>query len=163
MRAAWNLAFIAGCLLAAALLASCDDGGDGCRGGGATAPCPAPISGWARLTGSALTDDATPVANERVLAACGDVVGAMDSPTDAEGRFSIDLTYSVTDTILSPYPPRQSDGSFIVGCQLSLILAGDIIGASDSFYIPFGPTEAEIRHSEVELRLPPETAPQVES
>jgi hypothetical protein len=163
MRAAWNLMLIPGSLLAAVLLASCDDNGDGCRGGGATAPCPAPISGWASVTGSALTDDATPVAHERVLASCGDVVGGKESPTDAEGRFSIALTYSVADTILNPFPPRQSDGSFLVACQLTLILAGDMIGASDSFYIPFGPTEAGIRHSEVELRLPPEAAPQLES
>jgi len=156
MRSIRNLTILSGCILAG-LLASCG-GGDGCNGGGATAPCPPQTYGWARVTGFALTGDATPVAGERVIAVCPDGVGANESPTDADGRFSISLTYSVPDTLLQPVPPRQPDGSFRLDCRLSLMLGGDVLGAESRLEIPFGPSEAETIESAVELRLPPESA-----
>jgi hypothetical protein len=155
MRSVWSLTIVPGCILATALLASCGDDGRGCNLDGVTAPCPNPIYGWARVDGFALRDDGTPVANERVLFVCPDGVGANDAATDSEGRFSVFLTYSVADTLLQPFPPRQPDGSFRVECQTSLVIAGDILATGDSFEIPFGPTENDVVRSEVALRLPP--------
>ncbi len=153
MRSVWTLTLIPGCILAAALLASCGDDARGCNGGGTTAPCPEPIYGWARVNGSALTQDGSPVAGERVVVVCPDAVAGNESPTDAEGRFSVLLTYSVPDTLLQPFPPRQPDGSFRLECEVRLVLAGDILGPGDVFEIPFGPTEDELVQSEVELPL----------
>jgi hypothetical protein len=156
MRSVWNFTIVPGCILAAALLAGCGDDDDDCNLDGTTAPCPNPIYGWAQVNGYALTDDGMPVAGERVLVVCPDGVGASEGPTDAVGRFSVSLTYSVADTLLQPFPPRQPDGIFTVECQVSLVLAGDILGPGGLFQIPFGPTENDVVQSEVELRLPAE-------
>jgi hypothetical protein len=153
MGLAWNLPLFSTGILAAVLLASCGDG-DGCGSGGATAPCPMPTYGWARVGGPLLDEDAAPLVNERVLFLCADAVGASDSFTDAEGRFSVFLTYSVADTLQQPFPPRQPDGSFSIECEARLLRAGTEVARWGTFEIPFGPTEAEIVQSEVELRLP---------
>jgi hypothetical protein len=92
--------------------------------------------------------------NERVLFVCEDGVGANDSVTDAQGRFSVDMTYSVADTMRQPFPPRQADGIFRLECDASLMRAAAIVATWSSFLIPFGPTEAGLVESEVELRLP---------
>ena len=152
MRSVWNLTMVPGCILATTLLASCGNDDDGCKLDGVTAPCANPTYGWAQVSGFALRDDGTPVAFQRVLFVCPDGVGANDGATDAEGRFSVSLTYSVADTLLQPFPPRQPDGSFRVECQASLVIAGHVLATGDSFEIPFGPTDA--LRSEVEVRLP---------
>jgi hypothetical protein len=158
VRPSWNLTLIPACILAAGLLASCGDA-DGCFSGGATAPCANPTYGWARVNGYTLNEDATPVVGERVLFFCPAGVGANDSFTDAEGRFSVFLTYSVADTLQQPFPPRQPDGSFRLECEANLMNAGGVVARWSSFLIPFGPTEAELVESEVELRLPGESPP----
>ncbi len=129
-------------------------GGRGCNSDGATAPCPEPVYGWAQVDGFALSDDGTPVAGRRVLFICPDGGGGNDGPIDAEGRFSVFLTYSVADTLLHPLPPRQPDGSFRVECQGNLAIEGDILAGGETFEIPFGPTENDVAHTEVELRIP---------
>jgi len=153
MRMVWTLTLVPTCIVAAALLASCGDG-DGCGSGGATAPCPVQTYGWARVGGTVLEEDATPVPGERVLFICPDGVGANDGLSDAEGRFSIVLTYSVADTLQQPFPPRQPDGSFRFECEASLFRAGTVVARWGTYEIPFGPSEAEIVQGEVELRLP---------
>lgn len=152
MRPRWKLTLLPVCILAAALLASCGDDDD-CGSGGATAPCPEPIYGWARVSGFALNDDGTPVASARLFFQCFPDGGDSETTTDAEGRFSVFLTYTIRDTVLQPLPPRQPDGSFIAECQGSVVGEGNLLGPGSSFEIPFGPTEAEIVESEVELRL----------
>jgi hypothetical protein len=156
VRSPWKLTLVPACILAAAMLASCGETGD-CGSGGATAPCPEPIYGWARVNGSALNEDGTPMAGERVLFFCPAGVGANDGLTDAAGRFSVFLTYAVADTLQQPFPPRQPDGSFSLECEARLMRAGTEVATWGSFQIPFGPTEAELVESEVELRLPGNT------
>jgi hypothetical protein len=153
----WNLTLIPACILAAALLASCGDDDD-CGSGAATAPCPYPDYGWARVSGFVLDEDATPLPQERVLFVCPDA-GAGDGMSDDEGRFSLVMTYSVADTLQQPFPPRQPDGSFRLECEASLMRAGTVVARWGSFLIPFGPTEAEMVESEVELRLPGNSPP----
>ena len=153
MRSAWSFTIVPASILAATLLASCG-GGDGCGGGSATAPCPIPTYGWARVSGFALTDDGAPVANQQILFICADGVGISDGQTDTEGRFSVSLTYSVSDTLQQPFPPRQPDGSFRLECEGGLVTGGDVFSPMGAFEIPFGPTESDLIESEVELRLP---------
>jgi hypothetical protein len=148
-----NLTLIPACLLAAALLAGCGEDDD-CGSGGATAPCPLPIYGWARVDGFALNEDATPLAHEQLVFVCPAGAVANEATTDAEGRFGLVMTYSVADTLQQPFPPRQPDGGFTMDCEASLMRAGASVATWGSFEIPFGPTEAEIVESEVELRLP---------
>jgi hypothetical protein len=153
MRPRWNLTLFTVCILASVALTSCGDG-DGCGSGGTTAPCPDPTYGWARVSGFALNADGTRVAGERLYFQCFPDGGTNETTTDAEGRFSVFLTYTIRDTLLQPLPPRQPDGSFIAECQGSVVGAGELLGPGGSIEIPFGPTEAEIVESEVELRLP---------
>jgi hypothetical protein len=153
MRTRWKLTLLPVCILSATLLASCGDDDD-CGSGGATAPCPNPDYGWARVSGFVLSEDATPLPQERVLFVCPDGAGANDGMSDDEGRFSMVMTYSVADTLLQPFPPRQPDGSFRLECEARLMRASSVVARWGSFLIPFGPTEAEMVESEVELRLP---------
>jgi hypothetical protein len=158
MRPRWNLRVVTICILASAALTSCGDGdSDGCGSVGSTAPCPDPTYGWAQVSGLALNADGTPVASKRMYFACFPDGGENETTTDAEGRFSVLLTYTIRDTVLQPLPPRQPDGSFIAECQGSIVGEGELLGPAASFEIPFGPTEAEIVESEVELRLPGDT------
>jgi hypothetical protein len=89
-----------------------------------------------------------------VLFFCPDGAGANDGLTDAEGVFSVFLTYSVADTLQQPFPPRQPDGSFRLECEANLLRAGTVVATWRTFEVPFGPTEAELVQSEVTLRLP---------
>ncbi len=147
-----NLTLIPAGILAAALLAGCGEDDD-CGSGAAAAPCANPTYGWARLDGFALDEDATPLAHERVLFVCSGLA-ANDAMTDTDGRFAVVMTYSVADTLQQPFPPRQPDGSFRLECDASLMRAGTVVATWGSFLIPFGPTEAEMVRTEVELRLP---------
>ncbi len=89
-----------------------------------------------------------------MLFVCEEGVGANDSVTDAQGHFSVYMTYSVADTLRQPFPPRQPDGSFRLECDASLMRAAAIVATWSSFLIPFGSTEGGLVESEVELRLP---------
>ena len=156
MRPRWKLTLVTVCILASAPLASCGDG-DGCGSVGSTAPCPKPTYGWARVSGIALNEDGTPVASKRMYFQCFPDGGENETTTDPGGRFSVLLTYTISDTLLQPLPPRQPDGSFTAECQGSVVLEGNLISPGGSLEITFGPTEAEIVESEVELRLPGDT------
>jgi hypothetical protein len=113
-----------------------------------------PTYGWARIGGFLLDEDAVPLVNERVLFVCPDGAGASDTFSDADGHYIVSLTYSVADTLQQPFPPRQPDGSFRLECEARLLRAGTEVARWGTYEIPFGPTEAEIVQSEVELRLP---------
>ena len=108
MRTVWTLTLVPTCIVAAALLASCGDG-DGCGSGGATAPCPVQTYGWARVGGTVLDEDATPVPGERVLFICPDGVGANDGLSDAEGRYRGGEQWRGTTADLSQFPAALTD------------------------------------------------------
>ena len=158
MRPRWNFTLVTVWILASAALTSCNDGdGGGCGSVDSTAPCPKPAYGWAQVSGFALNEDGTPLSGQRLYFHCFPDGGENETTTDAEGRFSVLLTYTITDTVLQPLPPRQPDGSFSAECQGSIVLEGELLAPGVSFEIPFGPTQAEIVESEVELRLPGDT------
>ena len=83
---------------------------------------------------------------------CGAVVGGYSDATDAAGRFNMALFYSVEDTVLFPFPPRQPDGSFDVNCIVFLELSSNVMLREEQVPVRFTPAEADIVPTVVELR-----------
>ena len=135
----------------AAVLSSCGTGSCG-GAGGSSDVCPPPAYGYAQVNGRAVRDDGTPIARQQVYVACGDVVGAYDDATDAQGQFRVWPVYAVFDTLLYPFPPRAADGSFELSCRASMRLAHDLILVTDPLAVRFAPTRAAIVPTTTELR-----------
>jgi hypothetical protein len=133
------------------LLASCDGGGCG-GAAGASEVCPPPSYGYALVRGQALWSDGSPIAGKQAYVGCGDVVGAYDDTTDDQGRFEVRPIYAVADTMLYPFPPRNTDGSFDLSCQANLQVAHDLILRRDPLVVRFAPTIETIMATTTELR-----------
>jgi hypothetical protein len=135
----------------AAFLPGCETGSCG-GAGGSSDVCPPPAYGYAQVDGRAVRSDGSPIALKQVYVACGDVVGAYDDVTDAQGQFRVWPVYAVSDTLLYPFPPRAADGSFELSCRASLRLAHDLILVADPLAVRFAPTRAAIVPTTTELR-----------
>lgn len=143
---------VSGLVVGTVLLASCIGGGCGDGGSGAGDLCPPPTYGYARVSGTALRSDGSPIAGKEARVGCGDVVGGNSDATDAAGRFSMSLGYGVEDTTLYPFPPRAADGSFDVNCIVFLELSSTVTLKQEQVPVRFTPAEADIVPTVVELR-----------
>ena len=153
MRAVWSSILVPGSVVVSALLWGCGGGGS-CDAGalGSSDICPPPTYGYARVTGTALRSDGSPIVAKEARVGCGDVVGGYSDATDAEGRFSMPMGYAVEDTTLYPFPPRAADGSFDVSCIVFLELSADITLVQDPVAVRFTPTREAVVPTVVELR-----------
>lgn len=142
------------CLLAGALLLGCGGNDCGEGGGGTSTTCPPAASAFGKVIGSALRSDGSPVVHKRAFVACGDAVGLSEDGTDEAGNFEVHLAYAVSDTILSPYPPRAVDGSFELRCLAHLEITSQIQLVQDPVFVRFAPSEAQVTATLVELREP---------
>ena len=118
---------------------------------GASDGCGPPVYAYAQVQGRATYQEA-PVSDEDAYVSCGDVVGAYSDRTDGEGRFQVGLQYSVFDTLLNPFPPREPDGSFFLNCRVSLVLSSQQTLAVDPLPVRFSPNGLPVVPTEVELR-----------
>jgi hypothetical protein len=140
-------------LLIAGFIVACDGGGS-CAdlAGGASAPCPEPVYGYARVNGTVLHADGAPAPSAEAFVDCQEV-GRSGSLTDAEGRFAIFMEYFSGDTIARPLPPRGADGSFNLSCEANSTVTPGVV-ARESLTVHFTPTIQAIVPSTVELRAP---------
>ena len=151
MKAAWCHFLRLASPLGSCLVASC--GGGTCGGAaGASDVCPGPTYGYAVVRGQALHSDGSPIPGRQANVGCGDVVGAYDDLTDANGYFEVRPVYAVADTVLYPFPPRQADGGFDLNCQASLQLAQDRVLRKDPLVVRFAPTREAVVPTTAELR-----------
>ena len=141
-------------LLIAGFIVACDGGGS-CAdvAGGASAPCPIPVYGYARVNGTVLDAGGAPVAGTQAVVACERSEFGFADATDSEGRFAIFMEYESHDTIAAPLPPREADGSFNLSCEANSTVAPDVV-ARESLTVHFTPTIQAIIPSTVELRAP---------
>jgi hypothetical protein len=149
------LSFSLSCTVSVLLLVGC--GGGTCDDGVAAADfCGPPHYGYARVEGSALSLDGSPISGRDAYVGCGDAVGAYSDRTDNEGGFRVNLIYAVFDTLRHPFPPREPDGGFILKCVASLALRSGAI-LVDSLSVHFAPSRTDVVPSNVELREGPES------
>lgn len=150
MRAAWYSILLPALGVLSALLLSC--GGNGSCDDTSGDVCPPPTYGHARVTGTALRSDGSPIVGKEARVGCGDVVGGYSDPTNAEGRFSMSLGYAVEDTTVYPFPPRAADGSFEVSCIVFLELSSTVTLRQEAVPVRFTRSEADVVPTVVELR-----------
>jgi hypothetical protein len=140
-------------LLMAGSIIACD-GGDSCGDlAGASAPCPVPVYGYARVEGVVLHADGAPAEGKQAFVECGRGGFGFDDATDTEGRFVAFMEYASHDTIAAPLPPRDADGSFDVDCEAHSPITPDVV-ARESLNVRFTPPGQGIVVSSVELRAP---------
>lgn len=140
-------------LLTAGLIMACDGGGSCADLAAASAPCPIPVYGYARVNGTVLDADGAPAPSKEAFVDCPDGVGRSGSLTDGEGRFAVFMEYYSSDTIIDPLPPRAPDGSFNLSCEANAGVMPEVV-ARESLLIKFTPTIEAIVPSTVELRAP---------
>jgi hypothetical protein len=119
---------------------------------GAAAPCPDPEYGRARVEGTVLYADASPVVLVQVVVHCQRPVGGSNY-TDQQGRYAVFLSYTSPDTVSEPLPPRAPDGSFEVACEASSEVRPQVV-VSESVAVRFSPPQLAVTPSMVDLREP---------
>lgn len=140
-------------LLMAGSLVACDGGGSCAELAGASAPCPVPVYGYARVEGIVVHADGAPAEGKPAFVQCERGVFGFDDATDAEGRFAAVMEYASHDTIVAPLPPRDADGSFDVACEANSPITPDVV-ARESLNVRFTPPGQGFVTSTVELRAP---------
>lgn len=134
------------------VLASCNNYGSCGGAAGSSDVCPPPVYGYGAVEGRALQSDGSPLARKQVYVSCGPVAGALDDSTDSQGRYHVLFGYGVFDTLLYPFPPRNTDGSFELSCDASLRLPGDVVLRANGFGVRFMPTRDAVVPTVVDLR-----------
>jgi hypothetical protein len=140
-------------LLMAGTIVACDGGGSCADLAGASAPCPEPVYGYARVEGRVLDANGAPLEGTQAFVECERGVFGFDDATDAEGGFAAFMEYASHDTIAAPLPPRAPDGSFDVDCEANSPITPNVV-ARESLTVHFTPTIQAIVPSTVELRAP---------
>ena len=154
MRAAWSSILVPAFAVIGGLVAGCGGGGscDDIAGLAGGTVCPPPTYAHARVTGTALRSDGSPIAGKEARLGCGDVVGEYSDLTDAQGNFEMRVPYAVEDTTLVPFPPRAADGSFELRCLVSLQLTSTVTLRQEQVAVRFTPAGAAVVPTVVELR-----------
>ena len=78
--------------------------------------------------------------------------GAYNDRTDSEDAFEVVLMYAVFDTLLHPFPPREPDGSFVLGCTASVTVSSQLMLRQEGLPVRFWPSLADVVPTEAELR-----------
>jgi hypothetical protein len=92
------------------------------------------------------------VADKTASVACGGPVGAYSDRTDSDGDFAMILAYAVFDTLLHPFPPREPDESFVLGCTASVAVSSQLVLLLEGLPVRFWPSLAEVVPTDAELR-----------
>jgi hypothetical protein len=123
-----------------------------CPGSGSSDICAGPPYGFARIRGLALDGSGDPIVGKPAGVACGSVVGTYDDVTDSEGRFEMLPVYgSLPDSNLVPLPPRASDGSFLITCDVGIRLSHDEVLERRGVPVRFFPVREAVIATEVSL------------